>query len=136
MAANRTDRFIEELWQFIQHHADYKDQTVLFITSDHGRGEEPEESWQHHSSKKAVSRNAEYLSQYKDGIVGSESVWMAAMGPGIPANGLVATGDQCLTSNRIAATSLELLGEDYKLFNPNMGEPMLQFIQRYQVTQD
>ena len=130
LAANRTDRFIEELWEFIQHHADYKDQTVLFITSDHGRGEVPEESWQHHASKRAVLRNEEFASKYKDGIVGSESVWMAAIGPGIPAQGLVATGDQCLTSNRIAATLLELLGEDYRLFNPNMGEPMQQFTTR------
>lgn len=128
MAANRTDRFIKELWQFIQSDADYKDKTVLFITVDHGRGEKPAETWQHHASKRSLARNKEYIAQYKDGIVGSEAVWMAAIGPGIPAHGLVATGDECLTSNRIAATLLKLLGEEYKLFNPAMGPPMQEFL--------
>ena len=54
---------------------------------------------------------------------------MAAIGPGIPANGMVATGDDCLTSDRIAATLLQLLGEDYKLFNPQMGLPLQEFLQ-------
>lgn len=128
MAANRTDRFIRELWEFIQGDADYKDRTVLFITVDHGRGEEPEETWQHHASKRSLARNKEYIAQYKDGIVGSEAVWMAAIGPGIPAHGLVVTGDECLTSNRIAATLLKLLGEEYTLFNPDMGPPMQEFL--------
>lgn len=127
MAANRTDRFIEELWRLIQNDADYKDQTILFITVDHGRGEEPEETWQRHASKRTLARRMK-SSQYEEGIVGSEAVWMAAIGPGIPAHGTVATGDKCLTSNRIAATLLRLLGEDYRLFNPDMGPPMQEFI--------
>ena len=53
---------------------------------------------------------------------------MAAIGPGIPAHGLVATGDECLTSNRIAATLLKLLGEDYKFVNSEMGPPMQEFL--------
>ena len=129
MAANRTDRFLEELWRFIQDDKIYRNQTMLFITVDHGRGEEPEETWQHHSSRRAMAGNMEYLARYEEGIVGSEAVWMAAIGPGIPAHGLVSTGDKCLTSNRIAATLLVLLGENYKLFNPEMGLPMQEFIQ-------
>ena len=128
MAANRTDRFIKELWQFIQSDEDYKDKTALFITVDHGRGDEPEETWQYHASKRSLAGKMKHLSQYEDGIVGSEAVWMAAIGPGIPAHGLVATGDECLTSNRIAATLLKLLGEDYRLFNPDMGPPMHEFL--------
>ena len=127
MAANRTDRFIEELWKLIQNDAAYKDKTILFITVDHGRGEEPEETWRHHASKRTLAKSKRYP-QYEDGIVGSEAVWMAAIGPGVPAHGLVTTGDECLTSNRIAATLLKLLGEDYKVFNPEMGPPMQEFI--------
>ncbi|MDK1023244.1 MAG: hypothetical protein QGD92_03325 [Gammaproteobacteria bacterium] len=41
---------------------------------------------------------------------------------------LVTTGDECLTSNRIAATLLKLLGEKYELFNPDMGPPMQEFL--------
>ncbi len=127
MAANRADRFIGELWQLIQNDEFYKDRTVLFITADHGRGEEPEETWLYHASKKSVARNKQ-LSRFEDGIVGSEAVWMAAIGPGIPAHGLVSTGEECLTSNRIAATLLKLLGEDYMLFNKEMGPPMRAFV--------
>ena len=67
------------------------------------------------------------LAGYEEGIVGSEAVWMAAIGPGIPSRGLVVTGEECLTSDRIAATLLGLLGEDYRLFNPEMGQPMQEF---------
>ncbi len=129
MAAHRNDRFIEELWELISSDAFYKDNTVLFVTVDHGRGEEPEETWRHHASKKSVSRNMQSLARYEEGIVGSDAVWMAAIGPGVPASGLVATGDGCLTSDRIAATLLKLLGEDYRLFNPGMGAPMSEFLQ-------
>ena len=80
MAANRTDRFLEELWQFIQDDKIYRNQTMLFITVDHGRGEEPEETWQHHASRSAMAGNMEYLARYKGGIVGPEAVWMAAIG--------------------------------------------------------
>lgn len=126
MAANRADRFIGELWQVIQNDEDYKDKTVLFITVDHGRGEEPEETWVYHASKKSLRGNMKL--RFEDGIVGSEAVWMAAIGPGIPAHGLVTTGDECLTSDRIAATLLKLLGEDYMLFNKAMGLPMQAFL--------
>lgn len=129
MAANRTDRFIKETWQLIQSDAEYMDKTVLFITVDHGRGEEPEETWLYHASKRSLAGKMKHLARYEDGIVGSEAVWMAAIGPGIGAHGLVATGDECLTSNRIAATLLKLLGEDYRLFNPQMGPPMQEFLQ-------
>ena len=129
MAAHRNDRFIEELWELISSDDFYKDNTILFITVDHGRGEEPEETWRHHASKKSVSRSMQSLARYEEGIVGSDAVWMAAIGPGVPASGLVGTGDGCLTSDRIAATLLQLLGEDYKLFNPGMGAPMPEFLQ-------
>ena len=61
MAANRTDRFIRELWQFVQNDEVYRDNTILFITVDHGRGEEPEETWQHHASKKTMEKMSNTL---------------------------------------------------------------------------
>ena len=128
MAANRTDRFISEVWEQIQSSAFYRDNTVLFITVDHGRGEEPVETWLHHASKESLNGYMQSLAQYEDGIVGSEAVWMAAIGPGIPAKGLIETGSGCLTSNRIAATLLEQLGEDYRDYNPAMGSPLMEFL--------
>ena len=37
-SANYTDRFISELWAYLQSDSQYKNKTTLIITSDHGRG--------------------------------------------------------------------------------------------------
>lgn len=128
-AANRTDRFIGELWELIQATPSHTDNTVLFVAVDHGRGSDPIETWQHHASKTSVSGYMSSLSQYENGIEGSEAVWMAAIGPGIATNGLIATGTDCLTNNRIAATLLQLLGVEYQSLNPAMGAPLEQFLE-------
>jgi hypothetical protein len=128
LAAHRTDRFIGEIWEMIQSTEGYRDNTVLFITVDHGRGEEPIETWLHHASKRSTTGYMLSLAQYADGIVGSEATWMAAIGPDISSNGLIETGDDCLTSNRIAATLLQVLGEDYQNYNPAMGSPLTEML--------
>lgn len=102
----------------------YRDNTVLFITVDHVRGEDPIETWLHHASKRSLDGYMSSLAQYEEGIVGSEATWIAALGPGIANRGLVQTGDDCVTANRIAATLLQLLGEDYRDYNPNMEAPI------------
>ena len=127
-AAHRTDRFIGELWDLIQAAPSHRDNTVLFIAVDHGRGSDPIETWQHHASKTSVSGYMSSLSQYENGIEGSEAVWMAAMGPGVASSGLITTGTDCLSNNRIAATLLELLDEDYEDFNLDMGAPLKEFL--------
>lgn len=123
LAANRTDRFLSELWDFVQADPDYRANTVLFITVDHGRGEVPLETWQHHASQAATSGYLQSLAQYPEGIVGSDAVWMAALGPGIAANGVVPTTD-CAGSNQIAATLLRLLELDPAAFDTNIGAPL------------
>ncbi|MEI9933576.1 MAG: alkaline phosphatase family protein [Ferruginibacter sp.] len=40
--ANLFDKFLEELWSLIQSDDFYKNNTTMFITTDHGRGEAPE----------------------------------------------------------------------------------------------
>jgi hypothetical protein len=127
-AANRTDRFIGEIWKMVQETEGYTDNTDLFITVDHGRGEEPAETWRHHASKTSVTSYMSSLASYEEGIVGSDAVWMAGMGPGIPNSKLINTGRNCLSSNRIAATLLELLGQDYRDLQPEMGAPMKEFL--------
>ncbi len=128
-AARRTDRFIEEIWTTLQSIEQYRDNTVLFITVDHGRGEDPLASWMHHSSQEATRRPNSGLTQYADGIVGSEATWLAAMGPGVAEAGLIQTGDDCLSSDRIAATLMELLGEDSRDYNPAMGTPIRELLE-------
>jgi len=127
-AANRTDRFISEIWEMVQETEGYTDNTDLFITVDHGRGEEPIETWRHHASKTSVTSYMSSLASYEEGIVGSDAVWMAGMGPGVPNSKLINTGDNCLSSNRIAATLLELLGQDYRDLQSDMGAPMKEFL--------
>ena len=123
LAAHRTDQFIQEIWDMVQSTNGYRDNTVLFVTVDHGRGEEPIETWMHHASGFSNS------GQYKNSVEGSEAVWMAAIGPGIATAGLIETGGNCLTSNRIAATLLEVLGEDYQRINSAMGAPLQEFLE-------
>ena len=124
MAANRTDRYLGELWQAIQAEPFYRDNTALFVTVDHGRGESPLETWQHHASKKSLAGYMEALASYEDGIVGSNAIWMAAIGPGIKSEGLIHTDAECIGSNRIAGTLLKLLGLDPTKFNPQAGLPI------------
>ncbi len=128
LAANRTDRFIHELWDFVQSDPFYQNNTALFITVDHGRGEEPLETWKHHASKESLGGYMKSLAQYEEGIVGSDAVWMAALGAGIASHGLIKNGlietATCAGSNQIAATLLALLGIDYRNFNPGAGAPL------------
>lgn len=126
-SANRTDRFLRELWDFVQADPQYRDNTVLLITTDHGRGEEPIESWRHHSSKQAVNAPSSSLAHYKDGIIGSDAVWIAALGPGIAAGG-VKTTTHCAGSNQIAATLLQLLGLDWRAFSAKAGAPVQELL--------
>ncbi len=104
-AARRTDQFISDLWQYIQQDTFYKDNTTLIITTDHGRGTNPIEDWQHHGN------NLKYHGKTFV-IKGADQVWLAAIGKDVKAKG-EQKGVEQLYSNQIAATIMELLGEDY-----------------------
>lgn len=126
-ATRRVDGFIEEVWQTLQSLDHYRGKTALFITVDHGRGEAPVETWQHHASQRAVEQYMTGLAMYENGIEGSDAIWMAAMGPDIPARGMVAP-DTCLSAEAIAATLMQWLGEDYRDYNSEMSAPMKEFL--------
>ena len=130
-AANRTDRFIADIWQTIQSTEGYRDNTVLFIAVDHGQGAESLSGWQHHAEQHgSLEPSTESSSVLPENpILGGSATWMAAIGPGIRDQGLIVTGDQCLTNNRIAATLLQVLGENYRDMNHEMGQPMQAFLQ-------
>ena len=95
------------------------DNTVLMITTDHGRGSNADD-WQHHASKLAVQGYMKNLKAFPNGIIGSENIWFAAMGPGVRARGEIKTTQE-VKQNQIAATALTLLGEDPKAFNSTAG---------------
>src|SRR5204862_4287990 len=64
-AANMVDKWIHDIWNFVQSDPAYKNNTALFLTVDHGRGDAKKEEWTSHN---------------KD-IKDSYQIWFAAMGP-------------------------------------------------------
>ena len=95
-SAWQTDQFIKELWEWVQSHPQYKDKTTFIITTDHGRGTVPVETWRSHGSK----------------VNGADQIWIAVIGPDTPALGEVKTSGQ-LYQNQVARTAAALLGVDY-----------------------
>ena len=101
-SAQNTDRLIKELWEFTQQDPFYKDNTTFIISTDHGRGTQPLETWKGHGSK----------------IVGADEVWLVAFGKGVNANGGI-TGEEQLYTDQIAPTvvkalEVKLKGADFK----------------------
>jgi len=124
-AAHRTDRFLQQLWTEIQNNQAYVDRTTLIITVDHGRGELPQETWQHHASGEAVQGYISSLQDYKEGITGSDQIWIAAIGPGIqPAASANYDMNNCAGLNQVAASALKSLRLDWQKFDPDMGSPL------------
>ena len=108
-ATHRFDAYLQELWAFAQSHPDYAGKTTLVITTDHGRGEDPVDSWRSHG----VDHE------------GAEAVWIAAIGPNIdPEAGGQYTLDQCALTNQVAATGLQALGYEVGDYNPEAGAPL------------
>jgi phosphopentomutase len=98
-AANKADRFLAELWAWLQKDPQYKDRTALLITTDHGRGS-TRADWTDHS--KTVS--------------GAEFIWIAVMGPDTPALG--ERDNIEATQSQVAATIAALVGEDFNAASP------------------
>ncbi len=96
-AAYQTDRMIGRLWHWLQSQDQYCDQTTLLITTDHGRGRGPKNSWKSHGR----------LS------FGSGQTWFAVLGPDTPSSGEIRTEAQYF-QKQIAKTAASFLGLDYQ----------------------
>lgn len=107
MAAHRADGFVADLWRTLQADPAYAGKTTLIVTSDHGRGTEGREGWRNHG---------------KPMFVGSDTVWIGAIGPGVRPAPRPAAG--CATSSQIAATAITALGLDWRAFDPTAAEPL------------
>lgn len=94
-SAKQTDAFIRDLWLWTQSHPKYKGKTTLLITTDHGRGTEPLDTWRSHGS------------EYK----GTDQIWFAVIGPDTPAKGEMKEPGQ-FYQNQVARTATSLLGVD------------------------
>lgn len=119
MAIERGDEFLREAWRLIQSDPYYRDQTTLIVTTDHGRGESPVEAWREHGSARAFQLNPTEAPQFNDtGAIGSDNVWIAALGPSVVKSAVSARQGVCFHSGQIAASALTALELDWKTFRP------------------
>lgn len=92
--AHYTDSFIKQLWEWAQSQPEYRQQTTLIVTVDHGRG--TGDGWKSHGA------NTE----------NSGETWFAVIGPDSPAKGEMKSGQYY--NKQFAATIAELLSVDYQ----------------------
>lgn len=95
-AAHKTDAWIKKIWEYIQSDPAYANKTTLILTTDHGRGLAKNSEWRHHGQK----------------IPESRQMWMAAIGPSIPAIGENKNA-QVNYQGQIAATIAQILGQTF-----------------------
>ncbi|TMI87115.1 MAG: phosphoglyceromutase, partial [Bacteroidetes bacterium] len=100
-AAHLVDKWVKEIWTFVQSDPQYKNKTAIFITTDHGRGDINKEEWTSHGS----------------GISDAYQIWFAAMGVNIPSSGEQKNNVQ-LFQDQFAQTIAKLLGTTYKANHP------------------
>lgn len=125
---HRADKLLADLWHTVQNTEGYKNNTVMLITTDHGRGSTLAD-WAHHSSKQALAKKyPDLLAQFPNGIVGSEHTWFAALGANVPTKGEVIPKQELKTA-QIAATALKLLNQDPTKFNPHIAPAINEVIE-------
>ena len=93
-AAHAVDRYLSELWSFVQSHPQYRGRTTLIFTADHGRGRTPGD-WKDHGEK----------------VAGAEETFVALIGAAADATGesRVARG----VNAQIAASVAAAVGKNY-----------------------
>lgn len=94
-AARQTDDYIKEIWEWVQSDPEYRDNTILIITTDHGRGVR-KDTWLGHGSS----------------IPESSETWIALLGAGISSGGEISENGQWYNA-QIARTIFEMLGFEY-----------------------
>lgn len=122
LSVHRVDLFLKDLWAFIAHDAHYAGRTTLLVTVDHGRGNRSFDSWRNHGSFQTL-KSTEVRARYPSGFLGSNEIWIGAIGPDIVQSRQPGTV-QCATLSQVAATALTALGENWHDFNPHAAPPL------------
>ena len=104
-AAWRNDRMIRRLWDTAQSMPEYANKTALIVTTDHGRGDRPED-WPNHGRE----------------VAAADRIWIGVMGPGVPPLGV--RQGVTATQSQVAATIAALLGQDYVQAQPKAAAPL------------
>lgn len=105
-STHRVDAYLRSLWELAQSMPEYRGNTTLIFSPDHGRGKAPRK-WRDHGQK----------------IPDSRFIWMAFLGPDTPPLGERAR-IPAVTQSQIAATLAAFLGEDYNSAVPQAGKPI------------
>ena len=111
-AAHRVNNYLKTLWETVQSLPEYRDNTTIIVTTDHGRGTTPVD-WKNHGAK----------------IQGSDRIWIAVMGPDThprrpEARGNPTASHRALTQGQVASTLAAFLGLDYRAFAPKAASPI------------
>lgn len=103
------DAMIENLWNTLQSIPQYKNNTTLIITTDHGRGDTGKANWKSHGQE----------------VKESSQIWLAALGKGIATKGEIVQPVQ-FYQNQIASTVSKLMGKSFNEKNAKhpVGEPL------------
>lgn len=102
----RTDRYLEELWTWLQSQPHYRGRAHLLITTDHGRGHTSGD-WRDHGAA----------------VQGSDEVWIAMASPRMSRRGVWQQHDP-LTTSQVAATIASWMGVDWIATRPDAGQPI------------
>jgi hypothetical protein len=107
--ANMFDKFLAELWNLVQSDKFYKNNTIFFITTDHGRGNTPN-TWATHGFW----------------AKGSKETWLAEFGANIKPLGEV-KGKDTIYAIQFAQTIASYLGENFTAEHKvaNASEPLI-----------
>lgn len=80
-SAHSTDQFLRELWSYTQSDPHYRGRTTFILTTDHGRGTQPLDTWRSHGTD----------------IEGADQVWLMVYGAGVETKGEVKEEEQLYT---------------------------------------
>lgn len=105
-ALHLTDKWIEELWRFIETDPRYRGKTSIIVTVDHGRGATPKD-WSDHG----------------EDVPEAQYIWMAFISPDIGLRGEW-RDTETIYQNQVAATLSKMLGLDYSEQNRDAGRPI------------
>lgn len=100
------DRSLRKLWDKVQSMPEYRGQTTLVVTCDHGRGDTLSD-FSSHGAK----------------VVGADQIWLAIVGPDTPARG-EATNTPEYHQRDIAPTILDLMGVPPGSYAGVLGRPI------------
>jgi Sulfatase len=102
-AAAQVDKWINEIWDYIQQDKQYKNKTAIVFTTDHGRG--LLEKWTSHNNK----------------VEHSNEMWFAVLAPGIKTKGEMKNKEQYY-QKQLAQTIAKMLGLEFKTNHPVASE--------------